>query len=163
MKTEKLWSILTSTNEWIRFSDTKAGVLLTVYGVILTIVYSNADNVYTAILNNEVLVYLTIVLVLLALVSMIFSFMTLNPKLKNDNPTSTIYFGHIKEKYVDYLDYYNDIDNKLESDEFDKQIAEQIYVNSKIAWSKFKYVSWAIRLFSISVMLLLVCLVMYLV
>lgn len=163
MKTEKLWNIHSSNNEWIRFSDAKAGVLITVYGVIITIVYSNADKVYSAISDNKTLSFLSIILVLLALISIALCFMTLNPSLKNDNPTSTIYFGHIKEKYADYEEYHNDVTTKIDSNEFDKQIAEQIFVNSKIAWSKFRNVTWAIRLFSAIVLILLICLSIYLI
>lgn len=163
MKTEKLWNIHSSNNEWIRFSDTKAGVLITVYGLIITIIYSNADKVYGAVSNNNLLIVLTLIVILLAFISIILCFLTLNPSLKNDNPTSSIYFGHIKKKHADYEQYYNDVKTKMDSEEFDKEIAEQIYVNSKIAWSKFLNVTWAIRLFSGVVLLLLVCLSIYLV
>jgi len=45
---EELWKILLKNIEWIKFSDTKAVFLLTIYGVLLTIVYSNSGKVYLA-------------------------------------------------------------------------------------------------------------------
>ncbi len=43
-KIQEYWNILGNINDWIKYSDTKATILLTLYGVIITIVYTNAND-----------------------------------------------------------------------------------------------------------------------
>lgn len=160
---DKYWNILQQNNEWLRYSETKASILLTVYGIIITIIYSNAKEVYEAINESNLLLITSIIFGIVSIISIYFSFKCINPRLKNDNPTSIIYFGHISKKnknYEDYLQYSKAIINN--DDKFCEQVAEQIFVNSGIAWKKFVNVTWSIRLFILSVVMLIVSIAIYL-
>ncbi len=162
MKTDKFWNIFLNVNEMIRSSDTKAGVLITVYGVLITIVYSNSIDVYNAIGSSKLMLFMTVLVITLSVLSILFCFLTLNPRLKNTNHSSLVYFGHINDKYNNYLDYYNDLDRISETEEFEKHVSEQIYHNSSIAAKKFFFVNWAIRLFIFVLFTLLINLLIYL-
>ena len=162
MGKEEYWKILNKTTDWIKFSDTKAIVVLTVYGIIITIIYSNSKVVYEYLSNSTFSVILSIIVAILSFLSVLFSFLAINPRLKNTNADSIIFFGHIQEKNKDYSEYYLNSQQILsDENEYRKQIAEQVYVNSKIAWKKFKNVSYSIRCFFFSIVILIVILTEY--
>jgi hypothetical protein len=145
---DNLWRIAESIAEWIRFSDTKAGGVLAVCGVVLTVVFTNPDKIIAAVTCDWLIRSIFILTSLSLIASVICSFLCLNPRLNNKNPTSIIYFGHIQERFMSFETYndettvyFNDIE-KLK-----RQLSAQIYTNSKIAWSKFRLVSISIRFF----------------
>ena len=153
---EQYWNILSKTTDWIKFADTKAVVILTVYGIIITIIYSNAAEVYNFLSQTWIFIILSSISTIFGAISIGYSFSAINPKIKNDNPNSLIYFGHIQEKY------YNDLSDALkENENIEIQISEQIYSNSKIAWKKYRNVSISIKFFVASIALVLIELVLY--
>lgn len=163
-KSDKYWSILQYNVEWLKFSETKASVLLTVYGIIITIIYTNSENVFNAVETNPFIATMSVVAGISSVISIYFAFKCINPRLKNLNPNSIIYFGHIKEKYSSFEDYFNTADKIMQDENnFSKQIAEQIHVNSQIAWKKFFNVTWSIRFFILSLIIILVTIIKYLI
>lgn len=160
---EKYWNILQQINDWVKYSETKASIILTVHGIIITVIYSNAENVYNALNNSQTLFYFTLAFALLCILSIFFAFKCVNPRLKNKNPKSIIYFGHIAKKFTDFQDYYS-VSKPIISNqnEFEKQISEQIHVNSSIAWKKFVNVTWSLRFFIASTTLLILSVLYYL-
>lgn len=158
------WSTLLKNIEWIKFSETKAVVIITVYGVILTIVYSNAKEILSFIENSNLILALTVLSALFSIGSVLCSFLALNPILKNADPDSIIYFGHIQEKFSsseDYSKYANEV--IADSERLNQNIADQVYQTSKIAWRKFQLISWGIRFFAISLLLLIIEVATYLI
>ena len=160
--TQELWNILTRTDDLAKYSDTKAALLLTVHGVLLTIIYTNANSVYDYFFKNWFTMLIITLVALSIIVSIVFSFFVINPRLKNKNSTSLIYFGHIQEKYKDYSSYFIDVkDTFSDLEKVNKQISEQIHTNSNIAWKKFTYVTKSMRYFFVSLILLSINLVYY--
>jgi 1,4-dihydroxy-2-naphthoate octaprenyltransferase len=146
---EQYWNILNKTTDWTKFSDTKAVVILTVYGILITVVYSNSSAVYTFISESWFFILLTAIAGILGIFYFGYCFKAIDPRLKNDNPNSLIYFGHIQEKYSNSQEYQQDLSKALnEKDGFEKHLSEQIHTNSKIAWAKFKNISISIRFFA---------------
>lgn len=161
---QELWSILTHTTDWVKYSDNKAVLLLTLHGVILTIIYTNANNVYEFYSKNCFTIFLSTLIALANMGSIICSFLVINPRLDNNNPTSIIYFGHIQEKFEHYTDYYKSVEVILtEKKKLEEQLAEQIHTNSLIAWKKFTYVTFSLRWFFISIIFFLISIVYYLI
>ncbi|MDP3314141.1 Pycsar system effector family protein [Lutibacter sp.] len=147
-KTQEYWNILGNINDWIKYSDTKATILLTLYGVLITIIYSNSTDVLIGLNKSNWILGFSIISMIFSLISIIFSFLCINPRLKNENPNSIIYFGHIKEKFKNSDEYSIHSSNILSSDEsYLKELTEQIHTNSSIAWKKFSNVTWSIRFF----------------
>jgi hypothetical protein len=163
-KKQEYWNILNNINEWIRYSDTKAVILLTLYGVIITIIYSNANEVLLALNSSDFIFYLAILSIILSFLSVLFSLLCVNPRLKNKNPNSVIYFGHIQEKFKtpdEYLVKSNEILD--EEKDYLKELSEQVFSNSNIAWKKFSNVTWSLRFFASSIFILLGSILIYLV
>ena len=162
-KAEKYWEILLKNIQWIQFSDTKATVIITVYGIIITLVYTNPHEAFNSLKDSNILIFFTILSCILSALSIFFAFKTLNPKLTNDNPKSIIYFGHIQSKFDNYQDYKKYSSSILENEEeYTDQVSEQVYVTSQIAWNKFKHASYSIRFFIASLAVIMIEIGIYL-
>jgi hypothetical protein len=161
---EKYWNILQQINDWVKYSETKASIILTVHGIIITVVYSNSKSVFEALNQSNFLFYSTLLYIALSILSIFFSFRCVNPRLKNPNPTSIIYFGHIAKKFPNFKNYYNHSKPIIvDENAFSEQISEQIFINSGIAWKKFVNVSWSLRIFIIGIVVLMVSVLIYLI
>jgi Family of unknown function (DUF5706) len=160
--TQELWNILTKTTDWVKYSDTKAVLLLTLHGVVLTVIYTNANSVYEFSSSNWFTILLTFAIAGTSLASIIYSFLVVNPRLKNNNPTSLIYFGHIQEKFKNYTDYFQSAKAVLnDKEKLDEQLAEQIHINSKVAWKKYSFIGLSFRYFFATIILFSVTLLYY--
>jgi hypothetical protein len=161
-KSNNYWNTLQSISEWIRFSDMKAGIIITAYSVILTIICTNVRTIYEVIFVSPILTILTIIACIVSLASLFSCFLSINPQLTNKNSTSVLYYGHIAQ-LKNYEEYLSLVSRKMENEfEFEKQITEQIYANSKIAWKKFQNVTWSIRFFFVSIFILFIEIIIYL-
>jgi hypothetical protein len=151
--------ILQYNVEWLKFAETKATLIITVQGVLLTIIYTNAKDLYEALTSSNVQFVLTVISALLFLLTLLFSFLAINPNLKNHLKKSAIYFGTIKN-YKNHTEYHNTL-KELNEEKINEMLSEQIYINSNIAWNKFVKVGWAIRFFSSLVLVLFVQISIY--
>lgn len=159
---EDYWKTLQLNLEWVRFSDQKAGVIMSVYGIILTLIYSNSTSISKAIASSKFQIFMVILICICSTISIVLSFLCLNPQLKNENPQSMIYFGHIATKNSKFEDYILHSKTIIEDEKkIAEQIAEQIFVNSTVAWKKFQNVTWSFRFFFISLVLILISLITY--
>ena len=157
-ETSELQFTLESVNSWLNNCDQKAGILLTVVGVAITVIltsdfmkylrsYIFAPFMQFCSENSDlsfswsrftVFVLLTIAVALLV-TSCIYLFRAISAnidygKMYQENPslvkTSYIFFGTISQmKYDDF---------KKGGVEFEEDLKSQIYVNSRIATRKFK-------------------------
>jgi len=152
--------ILDYNAEWLRFAETKAVLIITILGIILTVIYTNANDVYIALSISKFQIIFSVFTGVSFFLTLLFCFLTINPKLKNILSKSVIYFGSIKN-YKDFTEY-NDSLNKITENEYKEMLAEQIYINSKIAWSKFVNIGWAIRCFSAMVLFAFIQVLIYL-
>jgi len=142
----KLWQIYKLVNESIRFGDTKAVAVLGIDGIIVGLIITNLSTIKGIILGNFWLLLLTIISTLSLLLSVYFALKCLNPTLKVGEPSSLIYFAHIAQKFESYEDYHQDVNKILADDnESTKEITNQVWVNSKVSWKKFKALAWSIR------------------
>lgn len=158
---QKQWGVLSSNQEWIRFSDTKAVLLITALGVIGTIVYSNASSVLEGMKQSGWTILFSTLAILLGIISCYFSFKCLDPILRNDNPHSLVYFGHIQAKYKDYKEYHNDLVGD-KGNKFSEALSEQVFVTSSIAWKKFKRFAISLRFFLAAMIAASIAVVLYL-
>lgn len=155
---EDLQFTLESVNSWLNNCDQKAGILLTVVGVAITVIMTsdfmkylrsyifapfmefcsgNSDLAFSWS-RFTVFVLLVIAMVIL-IICCIYLFRAISAnidykKMFNENPglvkKSYIFFGTISQMNYD--------DFKKGGGEFEEDLKSQIYVNSKIASAKFK-------------------------
>lgn len=161
---DRYWEILQVNIEWLRFSETKATLILTVFSIILTLVYTNAQSVFESVQKSSLILGLVFFYGLISLISISLAFWCINPVLKNKNPNSIIYFGHISKKFRNEAQYKEFAQTILDNeDAFHDQITSQIYSISKIAWKKYTFVTWSLRFFIGSIATMLIILFTYLI
>ncbi len=161
---QRYWEILQLNIEWLRFSETKAALVLTVYGVLFTLVYTNATAVFASVKTSGWILTMVLLYAGLSLTSIVLAFLCINPILKNKNPNSIIYFGHISKKFNTKAQYKAFAKTVLDDEDvYSDHITEQIYVISKVAWTKYVRVTWSLRFFIGSLALMLLILVAYLI
>jgi hypothetical protein len=151
VNSEDAWRSLQQVNEWVRFADTKAAAVLAgsgvLGGVLVAAVPSLAD--FRAHTTRAVLLSVAIICVG---VSSLLSLRILAPRLRTGEPRSLIYFDHIARRYA--ADCNGFVDNYLAlartADDLSRQVAEQIWSNSRVARRKFVRVSLAVRFLGVA-------------
>ena len=138
---------LQSVNGWIAQSDTKAFALLGTQGIFFAFVISAvvSDGFYDYV-SLWPLIVLAFALLLNA-ASVGFSFHAVNPRLKLKGGPSPFFFGSVATSFENSKQFSEFCADRLKTDEdIVYELEGQIYVNSAVAWKKFKAVAYAIRL-----------------
>lgn len=146
----------------IKSSELKAGLILSFYGIILNFIYRNTNTILDQF-NNQIPVYLLLGLWLLCtMISIYYSIRTFIPRIESNYEDNVFFFGDIISKYGDIKafskTFYNTSVNKEQR--YD-QMGQQIYINAKIAATKFKNVNLSLRFLAIGLILLLILAISY--
>jgi hypothetical protein len=150
--TLNLESILDKSVDWLKFAEAKNGVILALNGAILFGISRLALG-YT--FDNKWLAYYALMAVGLLLVSILIALLSFIPRLEapfwmsypsKPDKFNVIFFGHICTTSVqDYLNkYYETLEIAGVHSKLDNQFANQIVINSKVAFIKFKQFEIAI-------------------
>ena len=159
-KLNNYWKIFQTNLDWIRVSDQKATIILTIYGIIIPFVNSRSEELFESISEHQELLVLMGLSGIASLISMYSAFRCLTPRIFKNFRPSVIFFGSIVEQYPDDQSYLQALRKKMNSEElFEEEIAEQIYINSRVAFRKFKDVSTAIRFFALGLVFLIISIV----
>jgi hypothetical protein len=144
-RVDSAWRLLTTTNEWVRFADAKAGGALAGAGVLGAALFQAAtrDNsshgldaaVFFACASGVAL-FGTAILALAALI----------PRLRVGEPVSLIYFEHVARRYRSDPAGHADAVKSLVDDEdaLFREVASQVWANSVVARKKFLCSGWSI-------------------
>lgn len=155
-KTGNLWQILSTNLEWIRSSDTKATAILTIYGIVITLVYSNASDILKTINLNPTMIFFSVLSAFTSLLAIFFGFRVIQPRVFPPSYVSVIFFGSVVSNFKDMESYHQFVNKLLDRKEgLDIDLARQIYINSVIASKKYRDVAYSIRFFVASLVLLL--------
>lgn len=158
VKYDNYWNILSHNHEMIRFSELKAGFIISVYGIVFSLLLGRVEQIKDLLMGNPVLLIVGLLFFATTLVSFAYSFRCFIPRFENKNPTSIIYFGDIVNDFENYHAYFDFVEKNLQDEEaFSLQLAEQIHTNAAIATKKFKAVTKSIR-FLLMALLILACL-----
>jgi hypothetical protein len=157
---ERYWQIFQNNVDWLRFSETKAGLILTLYGVLFTIFYANAEEVFKSVDKSTIILAGVILYSVVSLSSIVFAFLAVRPRMKAPGE-NVIYFRHIS-KFPNPAAYRAEAHAKLnDAEEYATHITDQIYYVSKIANTKFIYTAWSLWAFAASVVILLFSVTIY--
>jgi hypothetical protein len=147
---DDLWKTLSSINNWVRFSEGKAIALLAAQGVLIGVLSKESFGSVEAMTRAQ-LILITIAMILNS-VSMLFAFLCLNPRLRLHGGISPLYFGSISSSFGSSDEYYHYYRQKMsDADSSSKELSGQIFVNSQIAFRKYKYVAYSIRSLFLSI------------
>ena len=142
---QRLWHTLSQTNEWIRYSDGKAVAMLGIQGVLIGLVVAFVKDFSTGLKVASTVLFIVGTVCIVA--AMVFTFMCLTPRLKNGGKATPIFFGSVAANFKTPKDYSQYLGENFSTEEkISESLAEQIHANSKIASTKFRWVSWSTRL-----------------
>ncbi|MEW5821805.1 MAG: Pycsar system effector family protein [Cyanobacteriota bacterium] len=152
-KIETLWKTFEATNEWIKFSDAKAGFVLAANGIFVTIIVSYLVEHKAFVSDNWLLVILFVIWLILAVLSTVYSILCLNPTLVTKQKDSLIFFMHIAKNFDSPDDYNNAVSEKYSDDnEIFNQLTNQVWAVSKVAEYKCKMIVLSIKFFLMTVL-----------
>ena len=151
-----LWDIFRNINEFVRLSDTKAGLVLAFAGGAVVFLAGKADVVHDIILTHGTnawgwslyVIFYGYMLSLLWTVAC--AFVAIRPSLGSSPKRSTIYFKHIWEDYQHDHERYANAMATLDDPALEKELAHQICVNAGIATRKFVWIGRAINALAIT-------------
>jgi len=164
LERDDLWQIYGLVNDWGRAADSKAAILIAGLGVIATVALAKVVPNRCLVLQNGLLLATTALGVASGIVSLFFALKCLNPTLNVGEPNSLIFFAHIAQRFRAANDYREEIQICLSSEDvLYGQIADQVWANSRVAWSKYMAVAWAIRFFAATLVFAILAIVLVLV
>ena len=88
--TENYWRILDVNLAWIRQSDTKAYTIFMIYGISISLVFSNVEIIAAMVKNSYIVLILSVLYLVASLVAIVFGFRCIQPSLKLKFPPSII-------------------------------------------------------------------------
>lgn len=158
MNSEQSQQTLQTIHAFTQFSDAKAGVLITLLTGAMVFFVSAAQEVFKipdpscAIFVWKALVIMGTFLTIAAIASAIISIF---PRLEVGQAKSNIFFAHIgQSKTAD--DYIAKVKSTNPPYSYSEDLLNQIWASSKVAWEKYYYVAWSIRLGLVGLTVLLV-------
>jgi hypothetical protein len=156
-KYEQYWQILKNNQEMIRFSEVKAGLVMSIYGILFSVLLNSSTGIRDEIADWPWYLFIMIIVFVLAtLSSLYYAFKCFRPRFENKNPTSVIYFGDVVSDFKEYKSYHAFLEKTVVDDhEMSLQLAEQIHTNSSIAARKFQAVSKSIKLLLVTIFILI--------
>lgn len=161
---DEAWRIFSSTNEWVRYADAKAGAALAGAGVLAGALASAALSENFAHVTG-IAFWLGAVAGGLAVVSALFATLAIIPKLKMGEPTSLIYFTHVAQRYRKIPKHLieqkpasarhnEDLQSMLTQPEaYLDDVLAQVWANSNVAHKKFFWTGWSVRCLGLGVVL----------
>lgn len=156
---EKKEFIFSTNNDWIKYADQKATILISVYGILITIVYTNPKEILESV-NTNICTQITFGLTLILVAVSIFNaFRAMYPRITNNNPDTSIFFGHISkmENWGNYKEQFPK-DNSV----YEDQLTEQIHSNAIICTQKFTNIKTSVLFFGLAMVLIVIQIIAYL-
>lgn len=153
---ENLKYTFNQVNDWIKIADQKAMILgsFNIAGFIYQLVKIDkllCGNIYTIIFS--------VLSIIITLIALYFWLRIIYPEINNKHKKSKIYFQHIANAYEnDIASGIEDL-QKINDEEYKKDLASQIVINSIIAKKKYKYVQKFILAFGLQLITLLLLLI----
>ncbi len=145
---ENLKYTFNQVNDWIKTADQKAMILgsFNIAGFIYQLI--NFDKLICGSTYTTILFILSLSSTLVAL---FFWLRIIYPKLDNKHKKSKIYFQHIANAYENDIDSGIEELQKISNQEFERDLASQIVINSIIAKKKYVNIQKFIWVFGVQV------------
>lgn len=156
------WGSINYVLGLIRASEVKAGLILTFYGILLNFIFQQIGLLMTGGPREIVLYTLLGAWFLCTATSIYFSIRCFMPRLEGSFDKNVFYFGDVITKFGTIKEFSKIFYNiSLNEEELFDQLGQQIYIISKIAALKFKYVNRSLRFLAFSLLIFLVVSIYY--
>lgn len=159
---ENYWRMFDVNLAWIRQSDTKAYTVFTIYGISISLVFSNVDVIATLVEKSQVVQFLALLYLTSSVIAIYFGFRCIQPSLKLKFPTSVIFFGSVSRTFSSPDEYFEKSRYIVRDPEsMERELCNQIYINSIIAREKFDDINKSIKAFLVSLLTLIMIVLTY--
>lgn len=157
------WGSINYVFGLIKASEIKAGLILSFYGILLNIIYSNLVTVLEKDNNTWILYALIASWAICVIISIYYSILCFIPKIEDKYDPNIFFFGDIISKFGTIREFSQTFYNiSLTEEELFDHLGQQIFINSKISAYKFKCVNYAIRFLAIGLITLFLAIICYL-
>ena len=158
------WGAINYVAGMIKSSEIKAGLILSFYGILLNFIYQGLSTVINNISSSIIFFILCGLWFICTATSIYHSIKCFMPKIEKTYEKNVFFFGDIISAFGDIKSFSKTFYRiSVDADQLFDQLGQQIYINSKIAASKFKNVNQSLRYLGFSLFILLILLVYYLI
>lgn len=158
------WGSINYVFGLIRASEVKAGLILSFYGILFNFVFGQIETVL-AVESGQIALYVLLGLWFLCTVASIyFSIRCFMPRIEGKYDKNVFFFGDVISKFGTIKEFSRTFYKlSLNEEELFDQLGQQIFVISKIAQQKFKYVNRSLRFLAIGLLVSLIVVVYYMI
>lgn len=156
------WGSINYISSLIKASELKAGLILSFYGILLNFLY-NGIIVLLEQFPNNIWIYLLIGLWFCCIVASIYnSIRCFIPRIEAKFDKNIFFFRDVITKFGDVNEFSKTFfEISIDEDRLFLQLGNQIYVVSKIANQKFRYVQLSLLFLATSLVVILITSVYY--
>ncbi|MET2984122.1 Pycsar system effector family protein [Aureibaculum conchae] len=151
------WGSINYIFSLIKASEIKAGLILSFYGILLNFIYKSFASILSPETNHIFLYVLSALWLVCTIISIYFCIRCFMPRIEAKFDKNIFFFGDVITKFGD-INQFSKLfyDVSRDEDRLFEQLGQQVYINSKIADAKFKYVNKALRFLALGLIILLI-------
>ena len=147
MNLDDSWKQLQQVNEIVRHADAKAGLILTLNGILVGLVAVRLQSA-GFFADHTVSAVALVIAVALLTVSIAFDIAAVMPRLfAAGQQSSLLHFDHVAVEYAgrvsDYIDDF--VALSRDPEQLQREIAAQVWANTMVARRKHRCVQWGLR------------------
>lgn len=156
------WGSINYVLGLIRASEVKAGLILSFYGILLNFIFPQIQTVLLAESTQVVMFVLLGAWFLCMTTSIYFSIRCFMPRIEGKYEKNVFFFGDVISKFGTIKEFSKTFYKiSLQEEEMFDQLGQQIFIISKIAALKFKYVNRSLRYLALGLVVLLIVTIYY--
>ncbi|MFL0354663.1 Pycsar system effector family protein [Xanthomarina sp. GH4-25] len=151
------WGSISYVSSLIKASEIKAGLILSFYGILLNFSYKYIEIILETATDKTFLYVLLGAWFISTVISIYFSVRCFMPRIEAKYEKNIFFFGDVISKFGNIKEFSKTFYNiSLDGEQLFDQLGQQIFIISKIAALKFKYVNKSLRFLALGLFLLLV-------
>ncbi|MFD2727520.1 Pycsar system effector family protein [Hyunsoonleella rubra] len=151
------WGSINYIFNLIRASEIKAGLILSFYGIMLNFVFKSVGTILESDKDNTGFYIIAGFWIISTVISIYYSIRCFMPKIEGKFDKNIFFFDDVIQKYGNIKEFSQTFYSiSKDEDELFDQLGQQIYVNSKIASSKFKSINRSIRFLAIGLFIMII-------
>ncbi|ERM83527.1 hypothetical protein P872_00180 [Rhodonellum psychrophilum GCM71 = DSM 17998] len=156
------WFLINYLSGMIKASEIKAGLILSFYGIILNLYFKYLDIFLEMAKNDWFIITFMGLWLVVTILSIYFSFKCFLPMILGSYDKNVFFFDDVIKGFgtiKEYSKHLYQVSNEKEI--LFGQLGEQVFINAKIASTKFGFVNKSIRLLALNIVLLFIFLFTY--
>ena len=158
------WGSINYVSDLIKASEIKAGLILSFYGILLNFTYTYIEMILKYAKQAPFLYMLIGLWFAATVLSIFFSVRCFMPRIEAKYEKNVFFFGDVITKFGNVKEFAKTFHTiSCDEDQIFDQLGQQIFIISKIAALKFKYVNKSLRFLAIGLFLLLMLIGSYMI